>query len=302
MRLFLPLVAMALLLCSCEPSPQDKLKAEMVDSPTTQDDTDKNLILQYVIDNNMAADIKSTASGIYYTIENPGTGDAHPDNGSFITAHYTGKLLDGTVFDSSVERNQPLEFPLGQVIPGWQETIPLLKKGGKGKFIIPSKLAYGPRGAGQTIGPNTVLTFEVELLDFEDQAAMVGKQKAVDQGLIEAYIAEKGLTTQKTESGIHYIIEKAGKGDNPTIDSEVTVHYHGTLLDGTVFDSSVDRGETISFPLKQVVPGWQEAIPLLKKGGKGKFIIPSDLAYGGRAQNKIPANSVLIFDVELFKF
>ncbi len=301
MRLFFPLVAMALLLCSCEPSPQDKLKALMVDSPTAQEDIDKNLILQYLIDNDMA-DAQSTASGIYYKIETPGTGDASPDGGSFITAHYTGKLLDGTVFDSSVERGEPLKFPLGQVIPGWQESIPMLKKGGKGKFIIPSKMAYGPRGAGQTIGPNSVLMFEVELIDFQDQAAMIAKQKALDQGLIEAYVAEKGLTTQQTPSGIHYVIEKAGKGDNPTIDSEVTVHYHGTLLDGTVFDSSVDRDKTISFPLKQVIPGWQEAIPLLKKGGKGKFIIPSTMAYGDRQQNKIPANSVLVFDVELFEF
>jgi len=301
MRLLFPLVALVLLLTACETSPLDKLKAEMVDSPTAQEDIDKNMIIQYVIDKNMA-DVKSTASGIYYTIETPGTGDSSPDGGSLITAHYTGKLLDGTVFDSSVERGDPLKFPLNQVVPGWQEAIPMLKKGGKGTFIIPSKLAYGERGAGKIIKPNSVLTFDIELIDFVDQAAATAKQNTLDQGLIATYIKDKGLTTAQTASGIHYIIEKEGKGDNPNLESKVTVHYHGTLLDGTVFDSSVDRGETISFGLRQVIPGWQEAIPLLKKGGKGKFIIPSSMAYGDREQGKIPANSVLVFDVELFDF
>ena len=83
---------------------------------------------------------------------------------------------------------------------------------------------------------------------------------------------------------------------------KVTVHYHGTLLDGTVFDSSVERGEPISFSLGQVIPGWQEGIPYLKKGGKGKLIIPSHLAYGGRRAGKIPPFSVLVFEVELIDF
>ena len=298
MRLFLPLVALALLITACEPSAQDKLKAEMVDNPTTQAEKDKNAILQYAIDNNL--DVQSTPSGIYYNIETPGEGEESPDNSSLVTAHYHGMLLDGTVFDSSVDRGEPFQFSLGGVVPGWQEAIPMLKKGGKGKFLIPSELAYGPRGAGGVIPPNSVLAFDIELIDFEDPAVAAAKQNAIDKQLISQYIEEQGLTTQTTESGIHYVMEKEGTGVSPTVASEVTVHYHGTLLDGTVFDSSVDRGETISFPLGQVIPGWQEAIPLLKTGGKAKFIIPSSLAYGPRPAGKIPPNSVLVFDVELF--
>lgn len=300
MKIFFPVLALLLMLSACEPSAQDKLKSQMVDSPTAQADIDKNLILQYAIDNNL--DVKATPSGIYYTIETPGEGEASPDNGSLVTAHYHGMLLDGKVFDSSIDRGEPLKFQLGGVIPGWQEAIPMLKKGGKGKFLIPSTLAYGPRGAGGVIPPNAVLVFDIELVDFVDQAEAAAQQNKIDQELITEHITANNLETKQTESGIHYIIEKEGKGDHPNIDSKVTVHYHGTLLDGTVFDSSVDRGETISFGLRQVIPGWQEAIPLLKKGGKGKFIIPSSLAYGDRSQGKIPANSVLVFDVELFDF
>ncbi len=178
-----------------------------------------------------------------------------------------------------------------------------MKKGGKGKFFIPSELAYGERSAGPDIGPNSVLVFDIELIDFYSKEEMVQRQKEKDQTLIEAFLTENQLTAQSTESGLHYVMEKEGKGEHPTINDKVTVHYHGTLLDGTIFDSSVRRGKPISFALGRVVPGWQEGIPLLKRGGKAKLIIPSHLAYGSRAAGgKIPANSVLVFDVELLDF
>ena len=116
-------------------------------------------------------------------------------------------------------------------------------------------------------------------------------------------IDNKLADAKSTESGIYYIIEKEGDGNHPTLDSKVTAHYHGTLLDGTVFDSSVERGQPADFPLRGVVKGWQEGVPLLSKGGKGKFILPSGLAYGSRSAGaKIKPNSVLIFDIELVDF
>ena len=162
MKMFFPLLAMLVLLSACEPSAQDQLKAQMVDSPTEQADIDKNLILQYAIDNNL--DVKSTPSGLHYTIEKPGEGEAHPDNGSLVTAHYHGMLLDGKVFDSSVDRGEPLKFQLGGVIPGWQEAIPMLKKGGKGKFLIPSAMAYGARADGKVHATYEVVE-EVDVID-----------------------------------------------------------------------------------------------------------------------------------------
>ena len=256
-----------------------------------------------------------TASGIYYVMEKEGEG-AHPTPADNITAHYHGTLLDGTVFDSSVDRGQPFKFQLGRVIKGWQEAMGMMKPGGKGKFVIPSDLAYGERGAGASIPPNSPLVFDIELFSPEEAARLEAEaakkaeaaaleQATKDDVIIKNHLAKIGLEgkTQRTDSGIYYTIEKEGTGKNPTATDKVEVHYHGTLLDGTVFDSSVDRGKTIEFGLQQVVKGWQEAIPLLKEGGKGTFYIPSGLCYGPnpRPGGKIKPNDVLVFDVELFK-
>jgi FKBP-type peptidyl-prolyl cis-trans isomerase len=108
--------------------------------------------------------VKPTTSGLYYVETKKGAG-ACPTATNMVKVHYTGKLLDGTVFDSSVERGQPAEFPLNGVIVGWTEGLQLMKKGGKAKLILPSALGYGDRGAGEKIAPFTPLFFEVELLD-----------------------------------------------------------------------------------------------------------------------------------------
>lgn len=105
---------------------------------------------------------------------------------------------------------------------------------------------------------------------------------------------------ESTESGLQYKILKKGNGDkHPGPTSKVEVHYHGTLMDGTVFDSSVDRGKSLSFPLNRVISGWIEGVQLMVEGDKFRFYIPSELAYGRRKLGKIKAGSVLIFDIEL---
>ena len=104
----------------------------------------------------------------------------------------------------------------------------------------------------------------------------------------------------ETASGLQYKVLTTGEGDiHPTASSKVTVHYHGTLLDGTVFDSSVDRNEPISFGLNQVIKGWTEGLQLMVVGEKTRLFIPSALGYGNRAAGKVPPGALLIFDVEL---
>ncbi len=106
----------------------------------------------------------------------------------------------------------------------------------------------------------------------------------------------------KTDSGLVYYSMKEGSGKQPSLSNTVEVHYHGTLTDGTVFDSSVDRGQTISFPLGGVIKGWQEGLALMKEGGKATLVIPSDLAYGdGGSGDTIPPGATLKFEVELFQ-
>ena len=127
------------------------------------------------------------------------------------------------------------------------------------------------------------------------------KEEAAKQELIESKLAEIASGAKKTDSGLQYIMLKEGDGPSPEAGQNVAVHYSGFLLDGTKFDSSYDRGEPIVFPIGagRVIPGWDEGISLLKVGGKAKLIIPPNLGYGDRAIGPIPANSTLIFDVEL---
>lgn len=123
-------------------------------------------------------------------------------------------------------------------------------------------------------------------------------QDKIDKELIESFVATNSLDAQSTDSGLFYVIDEPGTSEKPTISDEVTVKYRGTFLNGVEFDSN----NNISFPLSQVIKGWQEGIPLFGKGGKGMLIIPSDLGYGSNPPQGIPKNSVLVFDIELFDF
>ncbi|MDE5608154.1 MAG: FKBP-type peptidyl-prolyl cis-trans isomerase [Muribaculaceae bacterium] len=118
---------------------------------------------EFLAENGKRAEVKTTASGLQYEVLVEGNG-AQPTAADQVEVHYTGKLIDGTVFDSSVERGVPATFGVTQVIPGWVEALQLMKAGSKWRLFIPSQLAYGPQGAGNVIGPNATLIFDVELL------------------------------------------------------------------------------------------------------------------------------------------
>lgn len=117
----------------------------------------------FLLENGKRAEVKTTPSGLQYEVITEGDGPM-PTATDQVMVHYTGKLIDGTVFDSSVERGEPATFGVTQVIPGWVEALQLMKTGAKWRLYIPSALAYGPRGAGGLIGPNQTLIFDVELL------------------------------------------------------------------------------------------------------------------------------------------
>jgi len=126
------------------------------------------------------------------------------------------------------------------------------------------------------------------------------KNKAGNVKFLEDNKSKDGVKV--TESGLQYIVLKEGTGAKPTAESKVKVHYHGTLIDGTIFDSSVDRGEPAEFGVNQVIKGWTEGLQLMSVGSKYKFFIPQDLAYGARqAGEKIKPYSTLIFEVELLE-
>lgn len=118
----------------------------------------------FIIDYKSKKDVISLDNGIAYKVIKEGTG-IKPMRSDTVSAHYTGKLIDGKVFDSSVTRGEPSSFPLTNVIKGWQEVLPMMKVGSKWEVVIPPQLAYGPRGAGKEIGPMATLVFEIELLE-----------------------------------------------------------------------------------------------------------------------------------------
>ena len=118
---------------------------------------------KFLQDNATKEGVVTTASGLQYKVITEGTGKS-PKATDTVLVHYAGTLINGTEFDSSYKRKEPIEFPLNRVIPGWTEGVQLMKEGAKYRFFIPSKLAYGKQGAGRDIGPNEALIFDVELL------------------------------------------------------------------------------------------------------------------------------------------
>ncbi len=205
--------------------------------------------------------------------------------GQTVVVHYTGWLYDdtkpdnrGAKFDSSLDRNDPFDFPLGagRVIQGWDEGVQGMKEGGQRTLIIPSEMGYGPRGAGADIPPNAKLLFDVKLL------------KVIKVDIVDT---------------------REGEGEEAQAGQNVSVHYTGWLFDkkapankGTKFDSSRDRNEPFDFPLGQghVIQGWDMGVQGMKIGGQRTLIIPPEMGYGRRgAGGVIPANATLVFDVEL---
>lgn len=124
---------------------------------------------QFLADNGKKENVKTTASGLQYVVVKEGTG-AQPTAEDEVTVHYTGKLVSGQVFDSSVNRGEPATFPLNRVIPGWTEGVQLMKEGAKYTFFIPSDLAYGPQGVPGAIPPHSTLIFDVELIKVNKKA------------------------------------------------------------------------------------------------------------------------------------
>jgi peptidylprolyl isomerase len=225
----------------------------------------------------------TTATGLASRVLTPGTGTDHPGPTDTVTVHYTGWQTDGTMFDSSVQRGEPISFPLNRVIEGWREGVQLMVEGEKRRMWIPEALAY----RGQPGAPAGMLVFDVELISIVRPPAA------------PADVAAPPADAEVTASGLASKLLAPGTGTaHPAATSTVEVHYSGWTTDGNMFDSSVTRGRTATFPLNGVIAGWTEGLQLMVEGEKRRFWIPEALAYGGRPGR--PAG-MLVFDVELVR-
>jgi peptidylprolyl isomerase len=236
------------------------------------------------------ADAQKTASGLASKVLQKGTGTEKPNAWDKVKVHYTGWMTDGKMFDSSVQRGQPAEFPLSGVIKGWTEGLQLMVVGEKRRFWIPAGLAYGdtPRRPG---GPSGLLVFDVELL---------GITAGIKPPVVPADVAAPPKDAKKTKSGLAYKVLQKGKGKvHPKAEDTVTCHYSGWTTDGKMFDSSVQRGQPAEFPLTGVIKGWTEGVPLMVEGEKTRFWIPGNLAYGDTPTRPGTPSGMLVFDIEL---
>ena len=237
------------------------------------------------------ADATKTASGLAYKVVTKGSGTEHPAAADTVKVHYTGWTKDGKMFDSSHKRNEPTEFPLNGVIPGWTEGVQLMVIGEKTRFWIPADQAYGDV-ARRPGAPTGQLTFDIELLEIK---------KAPPPPPVPEDVAGPPKDAKKTKSGLSYKVLTKGTGTvNPTDTNKVEVHYTGWTKDGKMFDSSVTRGKPARFAVTGVIKGWTEGLKLMVEGEKTRFWIPADLAYGESPSGGAPGGQ-LTFDVELLK-
>lgn len=222
---------------------------------------------------------QTTDLGLNYTIITPG--DATKITPSdFIQFHFKETNIDGDqISDSRQSIGRPVAFQVSEVIGWLQNGLSTIGVGGKAVLYVTPKLIYEVE---------VVRKFE-SVGDFNDT-------------ILSEYIADNGLTAMRTSSGLYVVIEEAGNGRFPIVNSTVTVHYRGYFVDGQQFDSSYDRGETATFGLRQVISGWTEGLQLMDEGSKSKLLIPSTLGYGSQGNSSIPPNSPLVFDIELVSF
>jgi FKBP-type peptidyl-prolyl cis-trans isomerase len=260
-----------------------------------------------------------TETGLYYKITTKNKDGKVPQEGDYLSLTVSFDAdFDSTIVIPSHDRGDVLRPSVfgGDIF----EAYSLLKEGEEGEFYIKADsfiMYFMGAMPPPTVKPEDMLRFKIKLNEikskevFEEEMAvkeqeyleMLEQKKAEEKTLLDEYITAQKIKVKPTASGLYYVETLKGKGAKAENGKKVTVHYTGKLLNGTIFDSSVERGEPIEFVLGMgMIPGFAEGIALMKEGGKATLILPSDLAYGERgAGEKIPPVTPIVFDVELIK-
>jgi FKBP-type peptidyl-prolyl cis-trans isomerase len=265
---------------------------------------------QYLV--KKAITVPPTPSGLYFIETAPGTGPK-PVTGQWIKLHFAVSNLNDTLIYSSFN-DKPAEMEFGKQFENKAvtEAIGMMSKGERARLVVPSDLAFAEKGNGKLVPPYTSLVYELQIVDIlskEKHDAEIEKirQERLKKSEQNKIDSKRFLDENKNKPGIvtlpdglQYKILKEGSGPKPKLTDQVKVSYRGTIIDGTVFDSSYDRKEVPAFRVDGVIQGWSEALQLMPVGSKWMLYIPSELAYKDNGRGKvIEPNMALIFEVEL---
>lgn len=268
------------------------LKVE--NSVQKQQEADDQAINNFLQRNNIKA--TKSATGLYYVLDNIGTGEQASSTSQIASIDVDVFLLGGSRFIT--EKDVVYRFQNGLLMQGILEATTLLKEGGRGRFYIPSALAFGQNTGtvnGVTVPPNSVLYAEVALNDIRTDQ----EQQVAEDNAIKKYLNDRKLTVTRDSLGVYYVRQSAtaGTGNPPRNGNKIAMNYKGTLLSGQTFDS----GE-FSFTLNAgtVIRGFDIAARFMRRGEKGIAFIPSHLAYGDKGSgDRIRPFATLIFELEM---
>jgi FKBP-type peptidyl-prolyl cis-trans isomerase len=260
----------------------------------------------------------------FFTQDKEGVKAVEGDGISFKVIYALKRATTDSVLFDSQSNSQDGSGVIRNILPkssfvgSLEEGFTMMAKNDSAAFIISADSFFLRTNKLEALPPfakpGDKLVVTVKLVDIKTKKELQENQKKQEEEIarmseaekpkLEQYLTANNIKTTPTASGLIFIETQKGKGkEHPTATDEVTVHYTGTLLDGTKFDSSIDRGEPATFPLNRVIPGWTEAIQLMTKGSKAKLIIPSNLGYGSSGMGReIPPFSSLLFEVELLDF
>jgi FKBP-type peptidyl-prolyl cis-trans isomerase FkpA len=264
-------------------------------------------------------------NGLHYKFFNQDEAGHKAVTGEAISIRYILKKqsTDSMIFDSKA--NSPdgiakIGLDSSSTIGGIEDALKMMAKGDSAGFVLNSDSFFLKtnryKELPKFIKPGEHLYFYVKMVDIKtkkeveenrkmqmaEQEALAKEMQAKEQPSIEKYLADNKIKVKPTASGLYYIEVKKGSGASPKPTDIITFNYTGKFLDGKVFDSSIERGTPVEYPLNQLMPGWIEGIQLMKKGGKATLLVPSAIGYGPQGRQGIPPYSPLTFEVELIDF
>lgn len=261
-----------------------------------------------------------TDSGLKYQIHQHNDGGRQVQVGDVVSFHLVLKNSEDSVLNDTYVSKNPIRmmYQEPEFKGSFEEGLGMLYVGDSATFYVnaDSMFAKMNQPLPPIIKKGSDLVFKVRLLNSQTpdefqkaRADEMEGQKSVDDEVIKKYLADSSFAEKatRTESGLYYVPTKSGDGKKPATGDKITVHYHGTLLDGTVFDGSQLPGKDgspfeFNVGVGMVIPGWDEGLKNMSKGEKGILLIPSGLAYGPDGSGPIPPNSVLRFDLEMLDF